>query len=149
MASDRDHLLDIDLKGPSIVNFLARCNVTPWAVVGHSSGEIAAGYAPGVLSATEAILNAYYRGLVSQELQAFSKGAMAAIGLGREAVAPLVHQDAVVGCENSPDSVTVSGSQDAVSNSLEAITLASSASVWLSMLHTTLARCRVGELPVD
>lgn len=46
----------------AVVDLLKKCGITFSAVVGHSSGEIAAAYAAGVLSARDAILIAYYRG---------------------------------------------------------------------------------------
>ncbi|OTB02208.1 hypothetical protein M426DRAFT_322916 [Hypoxylon sp. CI-4A] len=84
-----------------------RLGVTPAAVVGHSSGEIAAAYAAGYVSLEFAIKAAYYRGLVSS--RSTSDGSMAAIGLGSEAVARLLPEGVVVACENSPQSTTISG----------------------------------------
>jgi acyl transferase domain-containing protein len=51
----------------ALVNTLARCGVRPNAVVGHSSGEIAASYAAGTLSLPEAIIVAYYPGYVTKK----------------------------------------------------------------------------------
>ena len=45
-----------------LVNLLHTPGVEFAAVVGHSSGEIAAAYAAGFLSATDAVRVAYYRG---------------------------------------------------------------------------------------
>lgn len=49
-------------------------------VIGHSSGEIACGYANGCLTAREAILAAYWEGFCIQELDPHP-GAMAAVGM--------------------------------------------------------------------
>ena len=46
-----------------LVDLLRLANVHFDAVVGHSSGEIAAAYAAGYLTARDAIYIAYYRGL--------------------------------------------------------------------------------------
>ncbi len=46
----------------ALVDLLAHWNVRPNAVVGHSSGEIAAAYAKGSLSREQAWLVAYHRG---------------------------------------------------------------------------------------
>lgn len=56
------------------------------AVVGHSSGEIAAAYTAGFLSAKDAIRIAYYRGLYARLAQSpnGSKGAMIAVGTSYE-----------------------------------------------------------------
>jgi acyl transferase domain-containing protein len=45
----------------ALVNAMARCGIRPNAVIGHSSGEIAAAYATGALSLSEAMIVAYYR----------------------------------------------------------------------------------------
>lgn len=91
---------------------LSSAGVRPAAVVGHSSGEIAAAYATGAISFEAAIIAAYYRGFVTK--QQTLEGAMAAVGLGpREASGYLV-DGVVVACENSPTSVTISGDKDKV-----------------------------------
>ncbi|KAL8872562.1 MAG: hypothetical protein Q9174_001830 [Haloplaca sp. 1 TL-2023] len=96
-----------------LVDLFAAIGVQPAAVVGHSSGELAAAYAAGALTAEEAILGAYERGRVAQLQQ--KKGAMAAVGLGwNEVERFLSHPKCVVGCENSPKSVTLTGDADEV-----------------------------------
>ena len=47
-----------------LVTVLESWGVVPDAVVGHSSGEICAAYAAGILSLRDAMIVAYYRGLV-------------------------------------------------------------------------------------
>ncbi|KAJ0168676.1 Lovastatin diketide synthase LovF [Colletotrichum tanaceti] len=103
----------------ALVRHLARYGVGPNAVVGHSSGEIAAAYAAGTLTAKEAIIVAYYRGYMAKKLG--KRGAMAAIGLGRDQVTPFLTSGGgggrgvvVVACENSSSSVTLSGDWDAL-----------------------------------
>nr|XP_036575325.1 polyketide synthase [Colletotrichum truncatum]KAF6781878.1 polyketide synthase [Colletotrichum truncatum] len=96
----------------ALVKHLARYNVKPKAVVGHSSGEIAAAYAAGVLTMKEAIIVAYYRGLSVKKLK--SKGAMAAIGLGRGEVTVFLVTGVTIACENSSTSVTLSGDAEAL-----------------------------------
>ena len=81
-------------------------------MVGHSSGEIAAAYASGVLKAEEAILIAYYRGLATLGLGKIHRGGMAAIGLGRDQVTPYLRTGVIIGCENSPNSTTLTGDTD-------------------------------------
>lgn len=103
----------------ALVNYFAKCNVTPIAVVGHSSGEIAAAYAAGAITAAEATLISYYRGLVTKCMT--QKGSMAVVGLSRESVSPYLADGATVACMNSPRSTTISGSEDAIEQSLEAI----------------------------
>lgn len=49
----------------ALVDLLESCEVCPTVVVGHSSGEIGAVYACGVLSHFSAVKVAYYRGTLS------------------------------------------------------------------------------------
>lgn len=95
---------------------MARGGVLPSAVIGHSSGEIAAAYATGALSVDEAMIVAYYRGFISQQQQQQppqqATGGMAAIGLGSEAVSRFLQEGVVLACENSPSSTTISGDID-------------------------------------
>ncbi|TVY84105.1 Highly reducing polyketide synthase FUM1 [Lachnellula suecica] len=96
----------------AIVNLLRTWGVTPAAVAGHSSGEIAAAYATGTLTKREAVLAAYFRGFATKEKLA--DGAMAAVGLGADQVRPYLTKGVVVACENSPSSTTISGDREAV-----------------------------------
>lgn len=96
----------------ALVNLLAIWNINPSAVVGHSSGEIAAAYAAGALSTREAIIAAFYRGYVCKTPQ--KMGGMAAIGMGREEVTKFLVAKLGVACENSASSVTISGDLDAL-----------------------------------
>ncbi|RFU79720.1 polyketide synthase [Trichoderma arundinaceum] len=103
----------------ALVDVLASWGVRPTGVVGHSSGEIAAAYASGALTRDAAIQIAYYRGVVAKDVK--SRGAMAAIGLGRSAVESLLKPGVIVGCENSPSSVTLSGDFNAVEETMQTI----------------------------
>ncbi|KAF4981694.1 hypothetical protein FZEAL_2581 [Fusarium zealandicum] len=94
----------------AMIDCLAAIGIKPTAVVGHSSGEIAAAYAAGSLTAHEAITAAWLRGAVT--LQQKRKGAMAAIGLGWDDVEPYLVPGVVRACENSPKSITLSGDAD-------------------------------------
>ena len=103
-----------------IVELLAHWGIRPVITVGHSSGEIAAAFAAGLISSTEAIVVAYYRGLVVRDLN--TNGAMLAVGLGAEDVLQYMEEfedKAVIACHNSPSSVTLSGDLEAV-NAIEA-----------------------------
>ncbi|KAM3424169.1 hypothetical protein BST61_g11288 [Cercospora zeina] len=65
-----------------LVDFLRAAGITFDAVVGHSSGEIGAAYAAGLITATDAIRIAYYRGLYAHLAQGpeGAKGGMLAAG---------------------------------------------------------------------
>ena len=91
-----------------LVNVFKRYGVRPDAVVGHSSGEIAAAYTSGALSLTAALVVAYYRGYVMKKTATVA-GAMAAIGLGMNETANLLQDGVLVACENDPSNTTISG----------------------------------------
>ncbi|CAG8904561.1 unnamed protein product [Penicillium egyptiacum] len=105
-----------------LVNLLSSWGVAPQMVAGHSSGEIAAAYAAGLLSEAQAIMIAYYRGHVVGQLQ--SQGAMMALGgsadEARQLIADLsLQNELVVACVNSPESMTISGSVSGVESLLQ------------------------------
>lgn len=104
----------------ALVQLLRSFGITPAAVIGHSSGEIAAGYSIGALSYRSAVKVAYFRGQVAQKLVDASKadpGAMLAANLTPAQVPDYLQQlesefgkNAVhIACYNSPNNVTVSG----------------------------------------
>ncbi|KAK8023336.1 hypothetical protein PG991_006575 [Apiospora marii] len=108
----------------ALVRLLESWGITPAGVASHSSGEISAAFAVGALTHRQAIATAYWRAVLvadeSKRIPGAPKGAMAAVGLGVEAVQayldriPQESGKAGVACVNSPQSVTVSGDSDAV-----------------------------------
>ncbi|KAF2137936.1 uncharacterized protein K452DRAFT_301651 [Aplosporella prunicola CBS 121167] len=105
----------------AIVDHLRAWGIVPAAVVGHSSGEIAAAYAAGILTFENAIICAYYRGLYMSQGTApgsFNKrGAMIAVGMteaeGKAELESYTGRIALAAV-NSPSSLTMSGDEDAV-----------------------------------
>jgi emericellamide synthase (highly reducing iterative type I polyketide synthase) len=112
-----------------LVDLLAGFGVAPAAVVGHSSGEIAAAYAAGLLSFADAMAASYFRGLLTGELLAAAptsdkdaapRGAMLAVGASASVVETHIarvggeYGHVNIACFNSPASVTVSGDEGAV-----------------------------------
>ncbi|KAI1079846.1 putative polyketide synthase [Whalleya microplaca] len=104
----------------AIVDLFRAWGINPAAVVGHSSGEIAAAYAAGILSFENAIICAYYRGLYMSkgaENGQSPAGAMVAVGLsmadGLAELKPYAGR-IVLAAVNSPSSLTFSGDKDAV-----------------------------------
>jgi acyl transferase domain-containing protein len=91
----------------ALVDLLSTWKISPSAVVGHSSGELAAAYAAGALSASDALIAAFYRGQVCKTPKKI--GGMAAVGLGKEDVRPYLASGVRIACENSGSSVTISG----------------------------------------
>ncbi|GAB1213228.1 hypothetical protein ATERTT37_002377 [Aspergillus terreus] len=118
----------------ALVQLLRLWDITPSVTCGHSSGEIAAAYAAGLISAAEAIVLAYYRGKVVHDIN--TNGAMLAVGLGAESVAPYIDNhngSVVVACHNSPASVTLSGDAEALEAIREKL---SGANIFARMVKT-------------
>ncbi|KAI8630635.1 hypothetical protein F5Y19DRAFT_483957 [Xylariaceae sp. FL1651] len=104
-----------------LVDLLKSWNIAPSAVTSHSSGEISAAYAVGALSFEEALGVAYLRGKLTLKYQKLSPlaGGMLAVGLSSEKALEYCKDlgtagSVVVGCVNSPESVTLSGDLAAI-----------------------------------
>ncbi|KAI3394783.1 hypothetical protein diail_2252 [Diaporthe ilicicola] len=105
----------------ALVDLLKASGIQPSAVVGHSSGEIAAAYAAGFLSREDAWIIAFRRGEHAHSLKYLHpnvKGRMIAVGLSATHVQEYIRRvppgTVVVACENSPASVTLSGDQEQI-----------------------------------
>lgn len=113
----------------ALVNLLRKFGVKPAAVVGHSSGEIAAAYASGHISLKLAWRLAYFRGVCSAKLDRDGNladsgervsGAMMAVALSEASGQELLsaHSQVVssvsIACINSPQSITLSGNEAAI-----------------------------------
>ncbi|ATY65339.1 Beta-ketoacyl synthase [Cordyceps militaris] len=101
----------------ALVDLLRHWNVKARATIGHSSGEIAAAYAAGYISHSDAIKIAYVRGISSAAVT--KEGAMMAAGTSREEAQAYLDKlpsttSASVACVNSPSSVTLSGDVEAI-----------------------------------
>ncbi|KAI0967014.1 putative polyketide synthase [Xylaria arbuscula] len=104
-----------------VLKLLGEASVKLDGVIGHSSGEIAAAYAAGFLTARDAMVIAYYRGVYTK-LSASptgAKGAMIAVGTSLEDAQAFCDDKSLVGhinvaaC-NSSSSITISGDEDAI-----------------------------------
>ncbi|KAH6626290.1 phenolpthiocerol synthesis polyketide synthase ppsA [Chaetomium sp. MPI-SDFR-AT-0129] len=110
----------------ALVELLRTWGIVPAAVVGHSSGEIAAAYAAGGLSRESAWKAAYYRGVLAGKLETTlqaEKGeggsgsgwGMMAVGMSEAGVQEYLEKldktkgEVTVGCVNAPENVTVTG----------------------------------------
>lgn len=105
----------------ALVDLLRSVGIDFHTVIGHSSGEIAAAYAAGRLSAEDAIVISYYRGMVAHLARGSSgqAGGMVATSMPKsEAVAfcnsPLLGGSIQLAATNSPNSTTLSGDLDAI-----------------------------------
>ena len=104
----------------ALIQLLARWGIRPeGGVIGHSSGEIAAAFAAGLLTPEQAIIVAYYRGYVVGKSNNPTRGAMMAAGLSKETadleIQSLGLEASIrVACVNSPESVTISGDESGI-----------------------------------
>lgn len=114
-----------------LVDVLNAAGIVFTAVVGHSSGEIGAAYSAGMVSARDALLIAYFRGVHaklaaspnnhkdSNKLAAPTSGAMMAVGTSAQLAQALCAEPRFAGrmqvaAVNSSSSVTLSGDEDAI-----------------------------------
>ncbi|KAK2051610.1 beta-ketoacyl synthase domain-containing protein [Colletotrichum caudatum] len=104
-----------------LADLLTSWGVRPARVVGHSSGEIAAAYCAGFLTARDAVEVAYRRGKFSADLSSLApgrKGGMLAVGCSQDEAEELISNVTsgrlAVACVNSPSNVTISGDAAAV-----------------------------------
>jgi acyl transferase domain-containing protein len=121
--ADTGRMDDADVAQPlctaiqiALVDLFSTWDIIPSVSIGHSSGEIAAAYAAGLVSAPEAIIAAFARGRAVRE--AAGAGSMLAVGLGADDVARWLPSDSrkvCIACVNSPGSVTLSGDASAIS----------------------------------
>ncbi|KAI0975805.1 hypothetical protein F4678DRAFT_484023 [Xylaria arbuscula] len=108
----------------ALIDMLVAAGISFTAVIGHSSGEIAAAYAAGYLSAEDAIRVSYYRGLILRNPDADGqnpavRGAMLAAGCTYKDAQDLCKLPSLQGrvhiaAHNSPTSVTLSGEVDSI-----------------------------------
>ncbi|KAI3340056.1 putative polyketide synthase [Ustulina deusta] len=108
----------------ALIDLTRSWEVEPSAVVGHSSGEIAAAYAAGFISCHEAILLAYYRGVAVSMLgctgdRSLPRGAMLGVSIDSAEAIHYIEELGIasrvdLACINSPNNVTVSGDVDAI-----------------------------------
>ena len=105
----------------AIVDLLASFTIRPRAVVGHSSGEIAAAYCFGAISRKSAWRIAYYRGFFAAALvrSHTPSGAMVSVNLSESQAQTYISRvkseadgkRLVVACINSHQNVTISGEE--------------------------------------
>lgn len=110
----------------ALVAVLQSWGVTPDAVVGHSSGEVCAAYAAGILSLRDAMVVSYYRGLVLGScLTQKSGGSMCAVGLSQDDAQALIEGFSgrvQIAAVNSPSSCTLSGDNDVIREIVKQLT---------------------------
>ncbi|RYP33861.1 hypothetical protein DL767_004591 [Monosporascus sp. MG133] len=119
--SRNDPQYSLSTRAIALVDLLKASGITFNAVVGHSSGEIAAAYAAGYLTAKDAIRIAYYRGLHSYLSKAANgqPGKMMAVGMTLAEAEKFCAREEFLGrlkvaASNSQSSITLSGDADAI-----------------------------------
>nr|XP_018912187.1 PREDICTED: fatty acid synthase-like [Bemisia tabaci] len=105
-----------------LVDILASVGVVADGMIGHSFGELGCAYVDGALTAEQTVLAAYWRGRSIADSHVPS-GSMAVFGLPWECVAKYAPADIFPSCNNSSDSVTVSGPPASVTNFINVLKL--------------------------
>lgn len=105
----------------ALVELLADWNVHPFAVVGHSSGEVAAAYCAGIITKSYALELAFFRGLAVSATSRIGSpdGGMLATRLSSDKCSELLAELANsqnpetrnigIACYNKPQNLTLSG----------------------------------------
>ena len=93
----------------SLIKLYEHYSIKPEAVVGHSVGEVAAGFAAGALTLEQAVQVIYHRSQAQN--QASGKGGMIAVGLSMEEAGKLIapcEGCVSIGAVNGPKMLTLS-----------------------------------------
>jgi acyl transferase domain-containing protein/NADPH:quinone reductase-like Zn-dependent oxidoreductase/SAM-dependent methyltransferase/acyl carrier protein len=112
--ADRAHVANLALQ-LGLAALLRSWGVVPDAVVGHSSGEMAAACVAGALPLEDAVRLAFHRGRLQHA--ATGSGGMIAAGVSADEAAGLIRGDerrVSLAAVNGPSSVTLSGELDAL-----------------------------------
>jgi malonyl CoA-acyl carrier protein transacylase len=128
-SEDLTRVNDSELSQPlctvvqiALTDLIRHWGLQPSATVGHSSGEIAAAFAAGMITRQDALKIAFHRGRATKriaEIKPEQQGGMLACALSEEKAQKYLsfinsNYVAVVACINSPDSVTISGDVEAL-----------------------------------
>lgn len=121
-SEEESRISDTNIAQPSIFSIQIALfemwkakGIEPGGVVGHSIGEVAAGYASGALTLEQAVKLIFHRSRV--QFKATDKGRMLAIGVSHAKAKEIIkgREDKVqVGAVNAPEMVALSGNTDTI-----------------------------------
>ena len=128
----------------AMIDLLRSWKVLPAAVVGHSSGEIAAAYCVGAICRYSALQIAYYRGIAATAIFGLEgkRYGMMAVALSAERSKSYMSRaeekagTLEISCYNSPNSTTVSGPNEDLEKLAK---LVQQDSIWARKLDVPLA----------
>ncbi len=112
--ADRAHVANVALQ-VGLASLWRSWGIVPDAVVGHSSGEMAAACVAGALPLRDAVWLAYQRGRLQHA--ASGSGGMIAVGVSADAIVDVIagrENRVSLAAINSPSSVTLSGDVEAL-----------------------------------
>ncbi|WP_437627953.1 SDR family NAD(P)-dependent oxidoreductase [Sorangium sp. So ce1151] len=131
----------------ALVDLWRSLGVEPAAVVGHSSGEVAAAYAAGILSLHDAMLVARELGAIYQRTVASGDGALMVVGAAFEEVERIAAEQGIGGAlylaaRNAPGSCLICGGRAALQELLGAL---ESRGVYCHRLNAMSSHCPLVE----
>lgn len=106
--------------------------IRPAALIGHSLGEYTAACVAGVFSLEDALELVALR---ARAIQALEGGAMLAVSLSADAVAPFLDDDVALAAVNAPELCVLSGTDDGIARAERALARAGHAARRLAATH--------------
>ncbi|XP_074599703.1 fatty acid synthase-like [Brevipalpus obovatus] len=118
LTSMRDVLISITAIQIAIVDLFTFVGLKPDGIVGHSVGEVAAGYADGSATREQSLKTAYHIARIGEQKKK-GPGSMAAVGLSWSEAQKMCPPDVQPACDNASDIVTIAGARDSVTKMIK------------------------------